>query len=221
MFLLCDVIGSGPQNILNDTSISESGASTCIGISNIYIKNSLFKCKYNNISNANLNSNSIHLLQNIESESSISFCSFINNKQSMHYASSYLSDDSNIRITVSSCNYVENSGGNSVVLTKDVTILFTKCNFIKSIIDFDYIQHMDGGSVTIDNCYLDKPLYYKLGTITTKNNAAREINLGLSHMTIYECIAYTPSIIKNVNPIFYNESKTKYIAGVIACQTSS
>lgn len=222
VLICCSLTQPVSKFIINDTSISESGAERGYGHSNIYSAKGSFLSKFNNISYANLESCSIQGIDGLESESSVSFCSYIKNKNVFLYCELYDSSDSRTKITVSSCNYVENSGGESVIIVVNATALLTMCNFIKNTIVNNDIVYSDEELIcfTIENCYLDGPITLRDDFVIIEKTAADEFNLGLSHLTPYDCYVYTPSIIKNVEPIFYNMSAMKYVIGLIAFEIS-
>lgn len=203
---------SNSTNYIYESSIAESGVGTGLGYSNIILFFGAPKAKSNNISNTYIKQTSIHSISSFSPELSVSYCSYVKNKQIEYLGEYYFSWNTNNKVLVNSCNYIDNLGGTNLVQVFNATASFKQCNFKNENFQYDLFDSRHG-SITVDGCFFDRVYSRSFGSVIVKNKAGREINLGLLHITEYMCDPYPPVAVES---IVQHKHKTKYISNFIA-----
>lgn len=192
----CTIVSSSAdaKNFIVDSSIIESGKTSTGGFANVYLMNGKQIIKTLNISSADVLGRSLHELNNISSNSVVSFCFFANNScsDSQYYACSHTKDIEKV-VSYRFCNFQENKKCGGLILSYGPSLSFKDCSILQNeVLTFAYSTQFPI-YILIDHCFFDRiDGLNDIQTIIFTIEATTKFIL--SQLSTAQCLAEIPKI---------------------------
>lgn len=181
------------KNFIIDSSVAESGKSKKEGNKNVILINGQQSIETLNISKSSVYYRSLYELNNIATDSNVSFCSFVNNTAISNWACSHSGDKARV-VYIKFCNFQQNKGSSRLIGTYGPSLSISNCSILQNKFE-TFSRSGDINYILVDQCFLDRSDGENVEGKTTIQNTIKDETVFLfPQLSTAQCEAAIPIV---------------------------